>query len=214
MKNLILAVSALFCLGYSPVYAQQAETATASSANKKNKRTDPAQKPVCYIGFGSGLNNTCGILGFDLNIALAPHVSLDAGAGTSTWGNKLYVGAKYYLNAPQRGWAFGGGLTFNSGIENMKLTTETVNGKREVILNLKPQNNIYLATYKYWKIGRRYNRFFITMGYSVPLRGDKFEQTYGPQLTDVGERVIKILSPGGLMLGWGFSFGLYNRHAG
>ena len=206
MKNLILTISTLLCFGL--VHAQDADN------TQKAKKTDATQKPVCYIGFGGGLNNPCGIFGFDFNIALAPHVTLDAGAGTSTWGNKLYVGSKYYLDEPQRGWAFGGGLTFNSGIENMKLKDmETVNGKREVILNLKPQTNIYVAASKYWKLGRRNNRFFLTMGYSVPMKTVKYQQTFGPELTDTGERVIKTLAPGGLMFGWGFSFALYNKHS-
>lgn len=207
MKKLIFYIFAAI-YGMS-AFAQEATTGTAET--KRPNKT--AGAPVCYIGFSLGVNNPSGIVGFDFNIPLAPHVTLDAGAGPSTWGNKLYIGSKYYLRPVQRGWAFGGGITFNSGNENLKTRINTINGRSEVTLALKPQTNIYISAYHYWTIGRRHNRFFLELGRSVHITQVKYTNLRGPELTSDSDRVLKRLAPGGTMIGAGFSFGLYNRHS-
>lgn len=207
MKGVLSALLVL-CVTYNAVALPIAD----STAIKQGGHHFSA--PVCYIGFGLGTNNPSGIIGFDFSVVLDPQVTLDGGAGTSTWGNKLYVGAKYYLKTPQRGWGFGGGLTFNSGNENVKMRAHTVNGVREVTLVFKPQTNIYVAATHYWTIGRKYNRFFMELGYSVPVSTPQYDQLYGPALSSRGNRIIKILEPGGIVAALGFSFALYNRQHG
>lgn len=192
---------------------QQDNNSTGKRKKEKHNKDYKSLPPACYIGFSMGTNNPAGIIGLDVNIPLTQVVTLDGGAGTSTWGNKLYVGSKYYLRSPQRGWAFGGGLTFNSGIENFKHNLETRNGSREkVTLSLKPQTNIYLGIYHYWSLGRNQNRFYMNFGWSVSPGGVRYKQLNGPQISDRSHRLIDALSPGGFVAGLGFSFALYNRH--
>ncbi len=172
--------------------------------------TQPVPKaPVCFIGFGSGINNSAGILGLEFNLSLAKHVTLDAGVGPSTWGNKLFIGSKYYLRSPQRGFAFGGGFTFNSGQENRTAKLETINGPQRVTLTLKPQLNAFAAAYKYWRLGKRNNRFYTGLGWSAPVMHHHIKEVYGSPLSQKGRDRENKRSPGGLMLCFGFSFALY-----
>ena len=191
-------------------HAQSADVSSRDKESWKHKRSEKsAIPPVCYIGFSTGMNNPSGFLGLDFNIKLGKYVTLDAGAGPSTWGNKLCVGGKYYLKPAHRGFAFGGGLTFSSGQENAKPTVQTIYGKEKVTLSFKPQANIFVAAYYYWTIGRKYNRFYVEAGRSVPLHSPHYHEVYGPPLTDDARTFIKRLSPGGYMLGAGFSFALH-----
>lgn len=205
----------LFLLFYlSSMITASGQQDNKKASNKKEYRSTP---PVCYIGFSMGIDNPCGALGFDVNIPLTKTVTLDGGAGTSTWGNKLYVGAKYYLRSPQRGFAFGGGFTFNSGADNVKARLETVyNGRQNVTLSLKSQTNIFLGVYHYWTLGRNNNRFYLELGRSVPLSGIHYEQlnVYGNPINQNSRNIIEMKAPGGFMAGFGFSFALYNKHNG
>ncbi len=192
----------------------QSVTATVQEEGQKQEHVAKkrGKPPVCYIGTSTGMNNPTGVLGLDFNIRLADKVTLDAGAGVSTWGNKLFVGSKYYLKPFQRGFAFGGGLTFNSGQDNRTARLETVNGRQRVTLMLKPQANIYVAAYRYWNLGRRYNRFFVDLGWSVPLLTHRYEELHGsPPLTAKGRQREEMRAPGGLMFGAGFSFALHGK---
>lgn len=214
MKQLF---SLLICTTlFTAVHAQDATSGNNEPKKEHTSRTqNKGRLPVCYIGFSMGINNPAGILGFDVNIPLAPTVTLDGGAGTSTWGNKLYVGGKYYLRSPQRGLAFGGGLTFNSGVDNFKTELETMHyNRRNVTLSLKSQTNIFLGINYYWTLGRNNNRFYLEAGRSVPLGGIHYEQlnVNGDPISNNSRKVINVLAPGGFMAGFGFSFGLYNRH--
>ena len=206
-KRLLVVISLLLCMHG---YAQQADDEpTQKELKKKVRSVKPEKPPVCYIGFSGGINNPAGIVGFDFNIKVANYVTFDGGAGPSTWGNKLYVGAKYYIKPVQRGFALGGGITFNSGQENARIKMETVNGRQDVKVNLKAQTNAFIAVYHYWNIGRKYNRFFAEVGKSVQLHGAHYHEVYGPPLTDKSADNIRSIAPGGLMAGVGFSFALY-----
>ena len=199
------------CLAlYGNIYAQSDNRTKPKMAGIENT----GKPPKCYIGFSSGVNNPAGIIGIDVNIPLAQNITLDGGGGNSTWGNKLYLGGKYYLRPLQRGWAFGGGLTFNSGIDNFKTQLETVYGKSTVMLSLKPQTNIFLGAYYYWTLGRKHNRIFLGLGRSVRLKEVNYTQlnNYGNTLTANSDRVVRFLAPGGFMITSGFSFAIHNRH--
>ena len=196
--------------------AAQATNADTTLPQTVTRHKRPSKPPVCYLGLSTGINNSPGIFGVDFNIALGKYVTLDAGAGPSTWGNKLYVGAKYYLKEAHRNWAVGGGLTYNSGVENVNLKLNTVYGyKEKVALSLKPEDNAFVAIYHYWTLGHKYNRFFVDLGKSVALHPPHFHETYGDPLTDQAKQSVKRLAPGnfigGMMLGVGVSFGLYRK---
>ncbi len=209
MKKYLLLVIAVVL--WSATFAQQADSVTSH----KKKHAKPAKPPVCYIGFSTGVDNPPGVFGLDFNIRVAKFITLDVGAGPGTWGNKLYLGGKYYLKEPHRGWALAGGFTFSSGEENVKLHLSTINGVEKVSMSLKPVDNAFIAVYHYWTLGKKYNRVFVDFGKSVALRPPHYHELYGDPITDQARDRIRSLSPGGflggLMFGAGLSFGLYRK---
>ena len=213
MNKYLLLLSFLVTCIYG--YAQQPDNASTSSA-KKQRHMMPSKPPVCYIGLSTGIDNPAGVVGLDFNIRVAKYITVDAGAGPGTWGNKLYIGGKYYLKEAHRGWALAGGFTFSSGEENVKLHLSTLyNGTEQVALSLKPEDNAFIAVYHYWDLGKKYNRFFVDFGKSIALRPPHYHEIYGDPLSDQGKQRVRSLSPGeflgGLMLGVGVNFGLYRK---
>jgi len=209
-KYLSLSIALLIC-----TFTYAAPTDTADVIMRHGKPTKP---PVCYIDLSTGINNPPGVFGVDFNICLGPAVTLDAGVGPSTWGNKLFVGAKYYLKDAHRSWALGGGFSYSSGEENVNLKLNTVNGDKEKIsLSLQPQDDGFVAIYHYWTIGKKYNRFYIDAGKAVDLHTPRFHEDPGyPPLTSDAIQKVQRMAPGnfihGIMIGTGVSFGLYRKH--
>ena len=209
-KYFPLFITLLICSG---LHAAAQDDTTQTTKHKK-----PSRPPSCYLGLSTGINNPPGIFGVDFNICLGPAVTLDAGVGPSTWGNKLYAGAKYYLKDAHRSWAVGGGFSYSSGEENVNLKLNTVNGDKETIsLSLKPQDDGFIAIYHYWTIGKKYNRFYVDAGKAVDLHTPRFHEDPGyPQLTSDAVSKVKRMAPGdfigGIMIGTGVSFGLYRKH--
>ena len=212
MKKLLflLVASAL----WGSACAQQADTTI--SRHSKKKHDTPTKPPACYIGLSTGMDNPSGYFGLDFNIRLGNYITLDVGAGPGTWGNKLYLGGKYYLRENQQGWALSGGFTFSSGLETINLRLPTIyNNTEKVALTLKPENNAFIAVYHYWKLGRKHNRFFVDFGKSIGLHPEHFHQKNGDPLTNEARERVRNLCPGqflgGLMVGTGFSFALYRK---
>ena len=93
-----------------------------------------------------------------------------------------------------------------SGVLNL----ETIYGTTEEVgLNLNPQTNIFFAAYHYWNLGKRYNRFYIEPGYSIPLSTVKYVQKTGDPITSESAHRIKLTSPGGIIISAGFSFVIF-----
>jgi hypothetical protein len=167
--------------------------------------------PFSYIGFSTGINNPCGILGLDYELPVKKYFSLGAGLGFSSWGNKLHLEGKYYLDKHQRGWALVAGLGYNTGVYNFKTHLRTVGGgKQQVTFNLQPVGTYFVGAAKYWRIGRKYNRFFINAGWDIPLMPPHYDMVGGGPLTESSTTYMNRRSPGGLMLGFGCSFGLHH----
>ena len=206
----LLLMTLMLC---TTAYARKSDSTTTGNKMLHGK---PVKPPACYIDLSTGICNPSGYFGVDFNIRLGKYITLDAGAGQGTWGNKLYFGGKYYLKQYQRGWALSGGITFSSGVETLNRRLPTINHTIErVALALNPENNAYLAVYHYWNLGRRYNRFFVNIGKSVALHPEHFHQKYGSPITEEAKNQVRIFCPGaflgGLMVGTGFSFGLHRK---
>jgi len=190
---------------------KQETTPTKREPRKRKEIKRPLRCPAIYIGTSSGINNNTGYIGGSIDFPIAKFFSVEGGIGTSTWGIKVSAMGKYYLSPCQRGWAFGVGVTHSTGLQNFEdKNLETVNGTEDVTLNLNPQTNICLAAFYYWNLGRRYNRFYLEAGWSVPLStGNKFDQLTGDPLTNNSVNALNLISPGGLIIAAGFSFGVH-----
>lgn len=177
-------------------------------------KADASEKPgkcqKAYFDLSTGINNNGGLLSIGGDIHVKEDFSLHAGAGRSLfWGYKFYFGGKYYLNPCHRGWAFGAGLTFSSGkadYETEQFTITSPDLLEDVTLELLPQVNLFASAYKYWDMGKRNNRIYLQLGWSVPVTKDKFVQKAGNPLTVESARTMRFLSPGGLIIAVGFCF--------
>jgi hypothetical protein len=208
MRKVLL--SAMFMLSCCASFAQEdnREPANYDGAQRTNKQAERGCRNL-YIDLGTGINANTSMLGGGLDYHITSDISLNAGIGlASSWGTKFYFGGKGYLKPCHKGWAFGAGGTYSSGISNFTTKLETIQGQEEVELNLLPQANIYVSAFKYWGLGRgRKSRFFLQLGYSRSVTQKKFNQISGSPVTSNSASVIKLLSPGGIILGLGFSFG-------
>jgi hypothetical protein len=215
MKQLAILTFILLLGATHATYAQDDAYESAQKADHpstKLKRHADMSAGACrkaYIGFSMGFNNPGGILGFDIDIPIVKSVSIGGGFGSSTWGNKIYLDARYYLHPCQRGLAFGAGITHNTGSSTYKTNTDTYGGREKVTLKLDPQTNMFIGAYYFWTLGKKYNRFYAQLGYSVPFTSCSYTELAGDPLTEKGDRRIRNISPGGMMAGFGFSFGVH-----
>jgi len=205
-KSLLTVVVLLFCF-YSQ--AQTNDGTERKPVKNVHKKGDKGKPPALYITTSTGLNNNTGIIGLNLELPVSPNISIEAGAGIGSWGNKVYAGAKYYLRPHHLGWALGVGITHNSGLSDFTDNLSTIYGSTEsVTLDLYPVTNMYFAAYRYWKLGQGANRFFLELGYSVAFTNDKFDQTSGDPIDQNAINTMNLISPGGLIAAVGFSFAI------
>ena len=187
---------------------------TVLRASAQEKTIEPATAvlapPAVYIATSTGINNNTAILGFSLEVPVSSHVAIDGGAGAGTWNTKGYAGVKYYTRPYQRGFAVGTGLTYCTGMHDDKHDLETIYGITEPVeYNKNPQTNILFAAYRYWTMGKKYNRFYLELGWSVSLTGgNSITQLTGDPITTHANNNLSSWTPGGLILAAGFSFGV------
>ena len=203
MKKLLIA-SLFACISIC-TYAQEKEAkdVTPQTSEKRSKCAK------FYLATSTGINNNTGVIGLNIDVPIGENVAIDAGFGRSTWGNKLFIGGKYFLNPCHMGWAFGGGLTYNTGLSNFVTNTETIYKTQEdVLLDFRPMVNAYFAAYKYWRLGKGYNRIYLELGYSAAFTSDVMVQLAGTPMSDDANKFTKVLSPGGPIIATGISFGI------
>lgn len=207
MKKVTLALSLM--LACITAFAQQTEFSEENGAEKGTMK-EKGSTPVIYLSTSTGFNNATGIVGVSFDIPVANYISIETGMGASTWGNKFYLGGKYYLRPAYHGLAFAFGVSRYRGDNDARRNMETIYGNNDqVSLRLSPQTNILLAVYRYGRLGRRGNRFFTGVGWSERISGNGWQQTQGPRLTDHSVDQVNSWNPGGPMLCAGFSFGFY-----
>jgi len=206
MKKIILA---LLIVGIG-ISASARDNAAPTTEKKKHNRVRPEKCPVIYITTSTGINNNTAILGFSFDMPVSKNVSIEAGPGTGTWGNKLFVGSKYYLSPCHRGFAFGVGFTYCPGVYHDNANLTTVYGNTEdVEYNKNPLTNIVFAAYKYWNLGKKHNRVFAELGWSMLLTaGERITQVSGDPISSGNINSLDSDAPGGPIAAVGISFGL------
>jgi hypothetical protein len=197
MKEKILVALFLFS-GCMHVFAQKADSA--------NKHLLPAK---FFMGVATGTNQQSGPLGLTLELPVTSLVSIGTGIGRSTWGTKSYGEARYYFSPHYIGWAVGAGITHNTGESRLKMMLTTTSGSNEKVeINARPVTNAFFSGYRFGKLGRHRNRFYVQAGYSVPFGRAKYSVASGQKITRDSERLVSLLSPGGFIAALGFSFAL------
>lgn len=167
--------------------------------------------PKFYLGLSSGINNHSGIIGINFDVPVTTQFSLGTGAGISSWGFKAYGEGRFYFKECNRGWALGAAFTYNTGLEGFVAEMPTTIGSVDVGMDLEPSPNIAVSAYHFFNLGRGGHRFYLQLGWSQSLVSDPYTITSGHTLTSDGVTAMNLLSPGGLIFGFGFSFGLGGR---
>jgi len=145
----------ILCLLANNALAQNDNRAPRKSTKRKDHRIRPNMCPRLYGTLSTGLNNNTGPIGVGVDISIEKKLAVDLGGGISTWGNKFYLGGKYFTDLCHRGWAFGTGITYNSGIKGFSKNMNTVNGNEPVQFNLYDQPNVLFTAYRYHSNGKR-----------------------------------------------------------
>lgn len=201
MKKLTL-VFLLIALSVTS-FAQRGYKGKSSKGRRNNYEC-----PKLYIGVTAGIENPGGLVGFNIDVPVTQRFSLSGSAGFSSWGYKAGGEGRFYFGDCNRSWALGAGVTYNTGLSNLSMTLPTTYGDATVLVDLKPKTNVFFAVHKFFNLGRNGHRFNIMAGYSMRLDDDNYTILNNYELTTEGEDVMRVLAPGGLMIGFGFSFGV------
>ncbi len=201
MKKLTL-VFLLIALSVTS-FAQRGYKGKSSKGGRNNYEC-----PKLYIGVTAGIENPGGLVGFNIDVPVTQRFSLSGSAGLSSWGYKAGGEGRFYFGDCNRSWALGAGVTYNTGLSNLSMTLPTTYGDATVLVDLKPKTNVFFAVHKFFNLGRNGHRFNIMAGYSMRLDDDNYTILNNYELTTEGEDVMRVLAPGGLMIGFGFSFGV------
>lgn len=165
--------------------------------------------PGGYLGLSSGINNFNGMIGVNGEIKIIRNLTIAGGAGLGSWGYKFAGAIRYYIHYP-KGFNFGLGYSTATGLQGFETELETSRpgGNQMVELNLNRANNLNFTASYQWRLGKRF-RLGLELGYAFPLQDKAWELvTDDVVLSDTSEQVMEILTPGGLILGFGFSIGL------
>lgn len=165
--------------------------------------------PGGYLGLSSGINNFNGMLGINGEIKVVKNLTIAGGAGIGGWGYKFAAAVRYYIHYP-RGFYFALGYSTATGMQGFEAELETSRpgGNQMVVLNLNRANNLNITASYQWRLGKRF-RLGLDFGYSFPLQSKAWELASDDiVLSDNSEQVMEILTPGGLILGFGFSIGI------
>jgi hypothetical protein len=160
-----------------------------------------------YLSVGTGLNCYHGLIGIGVDTRINDQVGFRAAVGLGGWGTKVGGGLIYRKNGPE---AFGimVGYSSASGLKDFKTELETTTGKKEVTLDLLRCGTVNISGNKGWRLGKR-NIFNFEFGYAFPASSASYYVIKdGSILSSTSITALKILQPGGLLLGASFMFGL------
>ncbi len=198
MKKFLVAMA--FCANCLGVFSQ---TMVVPQPNPQGK---------LFLGVGVGLNNgTTGIIGLRLDGRVSEQVMLGVGVGVSGWGGRISFNGHYITKS---NWCPMIGISRSGGADSVVVPMElnTINGLKneDVALRLKPVTTILLGVEKQW-FTMRGNRFFMDLGYAIPTGDDNTPfSTVDPTKSLSSDSVsrMRLQSPGGLVLGFGYSLRL------
>lgn len=164
-----------------------------------------------FLGLSAGINNPAGMIGMRFDTRIAPKLMGTVNLGLG-WGVKTSLGVVYQPKQGS-GWCPFISISHTTGADSIvsKLQVQQASAvvMKDVAADFKPINTLNLGFERQW-IGSKGNRFFLTLGYSFALHnGDVYElYNKAEPLTKASALGLKLQSPGGIMVGLGYSFGL------
>jgi len=210
-KKQLFLLTFLSAIAMPLIMAQEIET-MPDKDNESSEVITRQARPIdirdFYLGFGTGINYT-GILAVTGEFNLIKNLSLLGTAGIGSWGYKILANLHYYNKFP-KGVFYSAGIGYSTGIPEIELELETSSGSTEnVILELKPVVNIDIGIGYAIRLWRR-GRLNLEIGYAIDVTsGNAYELKSGqPELSDVSEKVMQVMKPGGFCIGLNLNFGL------
>ena len=174
------------------------------------RKTEPLEfVPAGFLGLSTGINNFNGMLGVNGEIGIIKNFTIAGGIGIRGWGYKFAAAVRYYMHYP-KGFYFGLGYSTATGMKGFETELETTRpgGSQMVKFNLNRANNLNLTGGFQWRLGKRF-RLGLESGYSFPLQDKAWEMVSdNVVLSDSSEQMMNILTPGGIIIGFGFSVGI------
>jgi hypothetical protein len=198
MKNSVLlsalislfALSQTFCQYENPEYQEKQE-----------------KKPVIYVGLSTGINNFNGMVGGFLELHPANKITLAGGLGLGFWGYKATGGLRYYKNYP-KGIYYCGSFSVHSGLKDFEFVQDDNYGNTQTIfIDLNPVYTANLTIGYQLGLWENLVRINFEGGYAIALTTDYYEVKSGGQLTETSKQAFDLMTPGGIVLGIGASFG-------
>ncbi len=161
------------------------------------------------FGVTSGINYT-GLVALQIEYIDQSKLGFDVNLGLGGWGYRVGANAKYYFKECGLGWSLGAGVFRCSGLNDFEIEMEVEQPQSPattemVTMNLFPVNTLNLFAARYWGLGTR-ARFHLAFGISAKLTNTAYKVTSDHQLTAISKQVMNITTPGGGLLGLGFSF--------
>jgi hypothetical protein len=182
----------------------------SQSVDEKKERSVKSKmvvrNPKISINLSSGIDNPVGIFGVGFNYYTNKNILIGVGVGTSTWGTKFSVKGMYFTKPNFLGSAFGLALNQSAGFELDNATAIQTNNSFYGRGGSVTSVNLMYA--RYWKLGAK-SRFYIQTGIASKLNNPNMTFFYlnSNQIissSSVDYKLIKILSPGGLVGNIGF----------
>jgi hypothetical protein len=162
-----------------------------------------------YLGVGTGFDNFTGLIGVSGTLRVYDKLSIRGGLGFGGWGQKNSIGLKYDLKEVG-GWSYCLGYSYCPGLNDLKLSLELASGgKKDITVDYLSASTINLAFDRNWRIGKA-NIFYLEFGYAIPMQSNRWRVTDGSDISSASKSVLDISQPGGLILGAGFAFRIFN----
>ena len=168
-----------------------------------------AKAPVAFIGIGMGLEAYTGILGLTVEVSALENLSVFGAVGLGSWGNKVGGGVLYYFKEMPFGSAFGIGYSYATGLASTPFQYYAIDGTTLVDVYYRGAGTVIPSYSHGWKLGKNFNRFILTTGYSVKTSNKTYSlANKNDVLHPDSIKILKILEPGGLMIGIKFVFAI------
>jgi hypothetical protein len=196
----------------------QRTTKQNNTANKPNlpkkANSTPSNSPGFYWGLSTGMNNFTSMAGIHILARLHQRMFVRLGAGGGVWGGKLAAGLQYNLKRDMRyskGWSFAAGYGHSTGIKSgimvsLGAGSDTTGNIVEATIIPQPLGTLHISTI-FNKFSSRKSGFFLELGYSIGLQKARWQVEGGDPLPKELRPWVRILQPGGLIVGAGINFG-------
>jgi len=170
-------------------------------------QTEKSNK-ILYAGLGAGFNDSGISLG--LEIPIFESIAIYGNFGTSGWGGRLGGGLYYYPSWNNYKVSYGVGLSYANGFDNFTPSLTTKNGNTiPVTIDLNKLLTLNF-TYSYHKRIAKKSKLIFSTGYAFSLSNNPYKiKDSNINLADSSLGVMKIMEPGGLILGIKFMFGFW-----